>query len=150
VSLQGYAGVLGAWERVVGRTHGLELEDVFSLAPTLSVGVQLHWSVGTRAAERLFVYFPLVDVGNVISVRLGSTDDDTLTNLEPLPDITWAQLFAPGAYVGLSLGRSPFDLGLGFNYVPALRRVSGDDGFDVSVIRLGLFLSVDVTLMPLY
>lgn len=143
ISVQGYAGLLGAYELVGGA------EDGFGLSPTLSLGLQFATRVGRNF--RFILYAPVIDVGNVVAVRLSDEDsDDGLLEVEDLPEITWGQLFSPGLYVGFSAGRSPIDLLVGFNYVPALRRTVGDDASSLSALRFGLTLSVDVTILPLW
>ncbi len=141
VTLQGYAGIASAWERTERGAR-----DGVALGPTFSVGLQAHWTPRIRA--RYFLYAPLVDVGNVVSVRLASPGQERLTEVRATPDITWAQLFSPGLFVGSSVGRSPIDLALGVSYVPSLRE-RDDDGADVAVLRFGGFIAVDISLMPI-
>jgi len=144
VTLQGYAGVLTAYEFSVAHT-----EPGLALNPTLSLGLQAHLTPGQLRLIRMFLYAPIVDVGNVVSVRLASREQKNLTEVEAAPDVSWAQLFSPGLYAGMSLGRSPVDLAVGFNYVAELRERKSN-GDDLSVFRVGAFLAVDVSLMPLY
>jgi len=147
ISLQGYAGMLGAYEFEPRRRP--ELAPGWAVSPTLSVGVQLHFRFFGCSEVRSFLYFPIIDVGNVASVRLANQSSDRLLEVDATPDVAWAQLFAPGVYWGISIGRSPFDVAIGLNYIPALRNPQGTAQGDAPVLRFGLSLAVDVTILPL-
>lgn len=63
------------------------------------------------------LFFPLIDVGAVTSFRLaGGTAE--------LADVSWANVFAPGAYLSLGLGRCPVSINIGGQMGPELSSVS--------------------------
>jgi hypothetical protein len=145
ISLTGWAGAHPALELGLSDqlTHGL------ALGPMLSIGFDLY---AAHEHVRYGLYVPIIDVGNVANVRLANFGGDTLLAADTLPVVDWGQLFAPGAYFFVSLGRTPFVLGVGGSYVPDLRRAEPQPtGVEVrsSVLRLGLVLAVDVTILPL-
>ncbi len=138
-SLQGYAGAKYAREEVRGSAPAGT-----ALAPILAVGLDLSFTVGSWG--RLGVFAQAIDVGNVASVHLADEEDPNLTQVEAEPDISWPQLFSPGAYVVWAPFKAPFVLGAGGDWVPALRETS--DG-PRSVWHLGAFVAVDVTILEL-
>jgi len=124
-------------------------EDGGSVTPTLSVGFDLYGPIGKHNNERIGLQFPLIDVGNFASVRYNASGTDLVT-VKTTPDIEVAQLFAPGAYGFISLWKSPFLLGGGCSWIPALRTVStAGVNEQHAVVRCGGTLAVDVTIMPL-
>lgn len=137
LTLQGYAGAKLAYETVQGNTP-----TSMAVAPVLALGIEASF----HAAGRLAVFAQLVDVGNVASVRFAEQDAPNLTRVEVTPDVTWAQLFSPGAYVIWAPLKAPFVLGAGVDYVAALRQtLSGPR----SAWHVGGFLAVDVPVLEI-
>jgi hypothetical protein len=140
-ALARFAAPLGSWRRkyegaslmlqgYVGAKYGVEWVegDVRSgqvLSPALAIGLEVGgplWSHG-----RLGFFFQAVDIGNVSSVRLSSEDDDNLARVEVAPDVTAAQLLAPGIFATFAPWKAPFAFSVGVDWVPALRTVVGAD-----------------------
>ena len=147
-SLTGWAGLHGSYEL----SQHDAVSDGVAMGPMLSIGFDLHFAVDDQV--RLGFYVPVIDVGNVANIRLANTDEGSLLEAETLAVVDWGQLFAPGLYAFVSLGRTPFLLGVGFNYVPDLRRAIDTQGGTMeevrsSVWRIGLVLAVDVTIFPI-
>jgi hypothetical protein len=139
-NLNGYVGAKVAYEIVPGApTEGL------ALAPVLAVGLDFSNPIGPNQHWGLFLQ--AIDVGNVASVRLASKDSSSLTKVEATPDIEVAQLFAPGAYLTLAPLRAPFVIGLGGDFVPALRKTS--NGRLHPAWHAGLFVAVDVPILEI-
>lgn len=137
-TLQGYAGGKLAHEWVQGNAA-----SAMTAAPVLAIGLELSFAL---PVGRLGVFGQVVDVGNVASVRFAEQDDPNLTKVEATPDITWAQLFSPGAYLVYAPFKSPFVLGAGVDYVPVLRQT---DTGPRSAWHVGGFLAVDVPILEL-
>lgn len=162
-ALERYAAPVGSWRGkheyagmgLVGLVgFNVAHEDVLdsgadggTLTPTLALGVDAYIPWGF---ERVGLQFPLIDIGNVASVRYDPDSEDKVVRAETRPDIEFTQLFAPGAYVFASLGKSPFTIGGGCSWIPDLRTVV-DDGISEqkAVIRCGGTLAIDITLLPL-
>lgn len=109
------------------------------------IGLHASWPVGQQHFGLLAA---VVDLGAFASVRLADEDEDT-TNVETDPRV--AQLFSPGLYLVWGIFESPFVLGLGGSIAPEARfveRVLSNDENHPIAGRAGVFLAVDVTIMP--
>jgi hypothetical protein len=137
-NLQGYVGGKYARESVEGVAPTGTV-----LAPVLAVGLEVSFSLGFG---RLGVFGQVMDVGNVASVHFSDEDEEGVTEVAATPDITWAQLFAPGGYVVFAPFKAPFVLGLGGDFVPVLRETAAGSR---SVWHLGGFVAVDVPILEL-
>ena len=145
VTINGYVGAMGGYELDPTDT----IENGSFIAPTISLGFEGHWPLGNNGGGRMGIYIPVIDVGNLASIRLSDDDDDSLLNVETSPDVELSQLFAPGIYVTFGMGATPISLGVGMNYIPALRDPSDGSRGNQSVLRVGAFLAVDLSLIRL-
>jgi hypothetical protein len=106
--------------------------------------------VGIDFAYWIGVFVSVVDLGQLTWSRIENDD------AQAEPNTGFAQVFSPGAYLHVPLGRSPFTVGGGFSYAPALRRFkddpmdAADESNDDAAWRVGAFLAVDVTLFPVW
>jgi hypothetical protein len=100
------------------------------------------------------VMLSIIDIGALTTARFEhavSSDPAVSTNA----DVTFAQVFSPGAYGAIGLGKSPFVLGGGVSYAPGLRSLELNDAAGVtlrekiSALRYGGFLAVDVSMFSL-
>ncbi|MEL7159580.1 MAG: hypothetical protein AAFN92_02380, partial [Bacteroidota bacterium] len=76
-------------------------------------------------------------------------------DIDDLPEFTWQNLLAPGAFAVYNFGRSPFSLGVGGQYGPQLREivpnVAGAEAIQVNSWRFPMvFFNIDVPLFRLY
>ncbi|MBL6448516.1 hypothetical protein JMN32_19555 [Fulvivirga sp. 29W222] len=120
------------WSFVSGITLPIGLEYTFKPKPDLN-----H----TRGSIGLF--FQLTDLGAILNFRL---DDDT----SELPDqVTFKQVFSPGASINYGFKNSPLTLAVGYQYTPELREISLQDGSEkfVNGDRLFLRLAWDIPLI---
>lgn len=125
----------------------------YAAAPFLGLGLDLH--VRLSDSERIGLFAPIIDLGSVASTRFNESGGSDVLKVDDDPELGFAQVFAPGAYIYLSLGHSPAVIGGGVSYIPRLRRV--DDTTNpmapttstVAVTHVGVFLAVDVTVLPL-
>jgi len=142
--LVGMAGASWAHENVLKSSA-----DGGTLNPTLAAGFDLYTPFISRMF-RIGLFFPVIDVGNYASVRYDPGSADDVVHAKTEAQIGVAQLFAPGAYAFISLGKSPFTLGGGCSWIPSLRTVVDANGStDRAVVRCGGMLAIDVTIMPL-
>lgn len=141
--LNGYAGLKAAYE-VTNKVDGQGVTDGMVMNPFLALGPEVSWPLG-RGSWRMGLFFPVIDVGNVASVRLSEQQSDDLLTVETAPDVEFVHLLSPGAFFLVSLGRSPFVLGVGATWTPELRKV--ENGSSVSATQVGDFLAVDVPLL---
>jgi hypothetical protein len=124
--------------------HPFYLGNLVSLTPP-------GWSHG--------VFISILDVGQLTWARLSDRSvEDGSPAIAAGTDFT--QVFSPGVYYHVGLGDSPFTIAVGASYAPALRdyRVAAGDPMDraddrvepLSTLRLGLSLSIDVTILPIW
>ena len=156
VGFNAYVGVTGGVELLVDD----DLVGSLSL-PTGTVSlfapVGLEGSVGIWRHSSLSLFLPVLDVGGLADFRTQPTEDasagiedgaSTTAEVAQQPNLTFAQVLSPGAYLVLGLGRVPVSLGAGFSYTPKLRKVVvGGRDSEASALQVGAFLAIDI---PLY
>lgn len=141
VSLNLYPGLAGGMEYQLPESESGGAAQGGFFAFTTPVGLSIDKGVGKNGSIGLF--FSLIDVGAITAFRLQD-------GVSLLPELKWANLFAPGMYLQFGLGKTPLSLGLGGQYGPALRQVGTDgQGNDISArhFRAGVSLTVDVPLL---
>lgn len=158
VSLTGLVGAGGGAEWLEG--GGISSPDPGGAAMLVgAVGIDVSFPVGTST---LGLFLAVIDVGGLMSLPLGDVSatlraaDGTTrrATLSVEPHISAAQVLSPGLYLRWGLPNMPLVLGAGASIVPLGRTVveqtTGADPYerDVSIIRVGGFLAVDVTLLP--
>jgi len=153
VSVTGFVGAALSQE-TLDSPSGTTMEPsrATTAAPFIGLGLDLH--VHAFLQERVGLYATVLDLGSIASTRFNEKGGSDLLKVDDNPDVGFKQVFAPGAYLYASLWHSPAVLGVGFSYVPALRRVDDTSGAtvvtsNVAATRWGVFLAVDVTVLPL-
>ena len=152
-SVTGFLGAAGGFESptsVPPATSNVSYGGMYGAAGlTASVGLDFSFNLGK--GWTLGPYLSALDVGQLVSTPLtpGGTG-----SAKPAAggDISLAQVIAPGAFLRLGLGNTPFVVGAGATYAPSLRKyeysqTTGSD--EVSVIRLQAFVAIDLTLFPI-
>ena len=142
VSINSFGGIYGGYQNLSGNFQPL-------LAPSAPVGFYAGFGKSQvkvlnkdRQANGLFV--SLIDVGSVFAFRLNDA------NTADLPELTWQNLLAPGAYYvhGFS---NVLSLGIGAQYGPQLRAVKeGSALFDPQAWRFGVKLTADIPIFNVY
>jgi hypothetical protein len=160
VTLTGMVGAQFAYELVVenaarpnaaiGGAEPPRVESGPSVAPSLLVGADIHH--GFYKDFRAGVQLGVLDLGALLSVRVDDPKVDaanaTDQTVDDGPELRVEQLFSPGVYPYIGWG--PFDVGIGASFVPALRTVdTPTDTQALDVFRLGVFMAVDVSVLPL-
>jgi hypothetical protein len=121
-----------------------------SLGFYLPIGVDFNWGIDAMASKgknmSIGIFLQAVDLGAVMNYRLNA-DSSESTN----PQISLQQLISPGVSLMVHLPNSPVVVGAGINYTPALRKIhQADISYESNALRIGLFLAVDVTAIPLF
>jgi len=153
-SLTGFVGLTGGYE--TPRTEGLRsaVPSGWAAGAFASVGIDVSFPVCKNSAMGFFL--SVLDLGQLTSSRLTSTVKGTGSEevrADTAPEVNVTQVFSPGLYGHISLGDSPFTLGIGASFAPALRKYFFTDPADpatqaLSTWRVGAFLAVDVTILP--
>lgn len=119
IAINAYAGGFG----------GIGPKDAVVYGFTAPVGIYLGWgNLFKKDAENPLkgvdgksfgVFLPIVDVGAVTAFRL--QDDET-----EMADVTWNNVFSPGAYLTYGFGKCPLSLSIGGQMGPELTKINSD------------------------
>jgi hypothetical protein len=87
-----------------------------------------------------------VDLGAVVSFRLGDN------NINTLPELRWENVLAPGLQVMYGLPKSPIAIGIGGQIAPPLRKYSatGLTTETNTAFRIGATIAIDIPIFNLY
>jgi hypothetical protein len=157
IFVSGWVGVMGSYEIALGSGN-----NGFAVSPTIMIGPEFGMPLANTGWS-FNLYVPILDLGALASLRLGpseeATSNETATNgtARRAASVELATVFAPGVFVGVGIADTPIVVALGVQYAPGLReyfRCSGTDRCQntdtLSTIRVGLTLSVDLPLLPIY
>lgn len=86
------------------------------------------------------LFASILDLGAVVNYRLSNNSD---TNLPQ--EITFKQVFSPGAYLNFGCRNSPLTIGAGVQYTPELRKIG--NGLDKNALRFSIRCSWDIPLL---
>ena len=154
-SLTAYPGFSGGYERL---TNGSAEGDAAGAVGT-SLPIGLEFQLLPRSSELtkrsgcvLFcsvgLFVPLIDVGALLTYRL-----DNSPTIDSEPNVSLRQVFAPGLYVSLGVGRSPLALLVGGQFMPSLREVAArgadgaaGEGGTANAFRIGGAIVLDLVL----
>ncbi len=161
IAVTSLVGVAGGVELPFGGATGYTYSDaLFSGGLMGALGVDFIWRIGDKSngAWTIGFYAPILDLGQLLSAPVFGTGSSaslstSTTKATPNTDVTIAQVLSPGAYFCIGMGNTPFVFGVGAVVVPELRRFehtqnAGSD--QLSVVRIQAFVSVDLTLLPLF
>ncbi len=95
----------------------------------------------------------VLDLGALTTARFKS-EVSTSQTVTSQTNVTVGQVFSPGVYALFGLGGSPLVVGGGASFAPSLRTLDTTNGGNaasenVSVVRVGGFLAMDLTILPL-
>lgn len=98
-----------------------------------------HWAVCGNG-----FFMPVIDLGALMSYRVSHT-----AVVQPEPNSSFQELFAPGLYLSFAMSRTiPITLLTGAQLMPALRSVDTSAGLSKrSAVRFGVNIGVDVKLL---
>jgi hypothetical protein len=117
------------------------------------VGLDLSWGVGEASSVGLFV--SLIDIGALVDFRTTTTETGAgtdKTKINPEPQVGFAQVVSPGAYLTYGISGTPLVLGGGVAFAPGLRKTINETTAQesgVSTLRFGGFLAVDISIFPI-
>lgn len=142
ISLNAYAGGFIGTNKQDGETQILY---GFTAPVGVYLGLGNIWKdkedLNSDNGKSFGLFLPLVDVGAVTAFRLKDGDTE-------LADVSWSNVFAPGAYASFGFGKCPLSLNLGGQMGPELKSVN-DDGTSVLVEkqwywRAGLVVDISI------
>ncbi|MBK9014719.1 MAG: hypothetical protein IPM82_11925 [Saprospiraceae bacterium] len=116
-------------------------KNFYSLAPTMPVGISLSGLFGKKETS-LSVFASFLDVGAFLSYQPTSVDSAEV-------DFTFKNVFKPGVQLHWNIKKSPFYLGLGWQYGRQFINVQGQAA-SVGGNRYFIGFGVDVPIKTLY
>lgn len=151
--ISGYAGLS------FGGEDGTHVDQSAVFAPLLPVGLEMGWQLG-GSSYTINGLVSIIDVGALAAVRFSDNGNDGLAGdgeLKRSASKDFTGVVAPGLFLSLGLGDSPFLIGVGAQYLPANRAVF-DCPPDVQcastraepVVRGMLFLAVDMPILSIW
>lgn len=132
-----------------------------SLYPAGMLGI--HQSYPLNDNLHIGGFISVLDVGALVRARLSEEKKQTMTTDATPEDIEvtsetnnrvgLGQVFAPGLYLTLGLGKSPVTVLAGISYVPELHRIQAESDSQRSTVeggalRYGVSIALDLTLFP--
>lgn len=152
VSLNGYVGLYGGFEKINGDASKGTL-NTFGLTAPLGVGLNwghrvLFWKTTTEWSTS--VYVSLIDIGAIAAFRFGDS-------LSQAPNIQLKNIVSPGLFLSLGIPKTPLSVNLGAQIGPNLRTITSSSGaapaasFDSKTYtRYSLSFCVDIPVFNLY
>ena len=146
IALNAYVGVTAGSEYLYDLNNSKGIMAVYS-----PVGVAFSWGMyrirdkneGYNECGAITIFVSLIDIGAVTTYRFSDPES------EALPEIKFQNILAPGINIIYGFAGSPVSIGLGGQFGPALRKITGES----SEIRNGVnyrihaFLAVDIPLL---
>jgi hypothetical protein len=153
LSVTSFVGFSGGFEKPTSsqNTSGTVQYGGMYGAGGLMATLGLDASLNLGKGWTLGIYGNVLDVGQLISTPFGNSGGTATSQPTAGGDVSLAQVLAPGGYLRLGLGNTPFVFGVGATEAPSLRKYEhlADSGSDqVSVVRFQAFLAMDLTLFP--
>ena len=138
-AVNSYLGLSGGMEYPTDDNGQLEASAYTGLAAPIG----LTFSFGVLKQSSLSLHASVLDLGAVTAFRI----DNPGVGQSRLPDLSFRNVLAPGAFLIFDFGKSPFSVGGGIQYGPQLREINT---IEESAFRLNIIASVDVPLFQLY
>ena len=145
------------WEQAGGVTLPVGVNVALGRTPTLA-SLPSGWS-WLAPPLTISAFASVIDLGALLAYRLSGTGDqetddgmaDGDVTVSALPDVSFREVFAPGGAIVLGLGRSPFVVSFGVQFMPELRsiEIDGVETADGSVVRYSVGLGLDLPLLNL-
>ncbi len=142
VGIQAYVGAFGGGEYL----NAPNVSNKFAANVAFAAPIGIDVSHGLPNNSSLSVFMSVVDLGAVVSYRLGDP------NTRSLPELKLANVLAPGFQLMYGLRNSPIAIGAGIQMAPPLRKYSTDDAVinsDIG-IRAGISATVDIPIFSIY
>ena len=137
ITLNAYVGISGGQEYLEG------LDPKFYYAIAAPVGISFNF--GLKKAGSLSLFGSVIDIGALTAFRF--TDPNT----NPLPDLKFVNVFAPGGYLVYGVPKYPLAIGVGAQLGPNIRTVNNSvTTTTTNGWRMGAFLAVDIPMVNLF
>ena len=141
ISLNGYVGITGGAESVLGSQEQLASPNIGIAAP---IGLSLTFN------RRFTVFGSVIDLGTLVNQRLNN--DQTAYS-----DLKFQHFFAPGIGFYYNIPKlSPISIGMHTNYIPSLKSIQYSNGSatiresDRNVIRTNLSILIDIPFFTIH
>ena len=147
ISLNTYPGIFGSRETLTTSEQivGKKAEWNVSFAAPIGLAFGLGRGSFDKPGPSWTFFFPVIDIGAAVSWRLGGED-------KGIPEVSWKNIFAPGAFIIFGVKNSPFSIGAGVQYGPQLREIKGPDEavIESSAFRVGVLIAVEIPIFNFY
>lgn len=152
-SITAFPGMAGGFEYVLRNDDDPEevSRHATALGASLPIGIELQPRLRQDSPALASgcvicgagLFLPLIDLGALLSYRISGPD-----SVEAEPNANLRQVFAPGAFLSLSITRSvPITVLVGAQLMPSLRSVESAEGtVRRSVVRYGISIGMDILL----
>ena len=155
ISLNSYIGAGAYWEHYKADALPKKKLTLPTFGVSLPIGVAFNIGTKGSVVGAISIFASVIDLGAIASFKLSTPDS---VSSQALPNFTWQNLLAPGAYVVFGrLFNSPLALGVGIQKGPQLRSISytQTDGTTIDLsqkeaFRFGAFLTVDIPFFNLF
>lgn len=152
VALNGMVGAFGGGEFVSTRGIRGTSGAVGGFAP---VGAHITTPIGRNGDENAFhlgLLLSVFDLGALTTYRFREELDDESgegdARADQVPEVGFAQVVSPGAFLTLGVLGTPVVVGIGASVTPELRRVTASGAeLEAGVLRYGLTVSMDVPVL---
>lgn len=146
LSVDSYPGFIFGGERAVDRYSGAPAPAA-AIGFTAPIGLTLAFGSKQGKCGSFGLFLPVIDIGAFTKFRF-----DPANNSSSFPEITFKNVFSPGAYFVWGIPKTPISVNLGLQYGPEIRSLN-DDGSIANryeAYRIGGALTLDIPLFKIY
>jgi hypothetical protein len=149
ISINAYPGFFIGGETLIDAGAAINgSPTAFLVAFTAPIGPAFSW--GTKKKNVFTIFTPVIDIGAVTSLRFNGSQSE-------LPEITFQNVLAPGVYFFKGFHGTPFTIGAGTQYGPALRTIKDQSKsstdpnatVDKASFRFGVNFTIDIPIVNL-
>ena len=149
VSLNAYPGIVigSQFNKYKNQKNEVKYKGASSFGLTAPIGISFTFKSG-KINPNLFI--SVIDIAAPVRFRLDNNNET-----KTLPEFNFKNIFSPGIYIGLPLGKSPFALQLGAQYGPELSFTTDIDqnaisNFNKETFSVNLGIVLDIPLFTIY
>lgn len=142
-----------AFNAFAGGFYGSDFKGNAVYGFTAPVGIYVGWGnflkkkpiLANDDGKSVGLFISMIDLGSVASFRLQDKETE-------MAEVTWDNIFSPGAYISVGLGKCPISLNLGGQVGPELKSVNANGSITLKekewYWRAGI--TVDISLFDFY
>jgi len=146
LELNAYFGGTVAHEVVLNEDRFDESFGVQSYGLFVPFGITLSKQLFGWKKSSFSLFLPIIDLGALTAYR----SDTDVNEIDALPEVSFANILAPGAHLMYNFARTPFFIGAGAQYGPNVRELQiGEEVTKVQTLRFMVSLGIDVPLITL-